>query len=106
MALLMLSSLQIKNFRSLQDVEIPKLGLINLIVGNNNSGKSSLIESLLILANNADEEVLNNLAYQHGEPTLIDQDEEDFYLHFNLLKASFHTENSRWKMGLKLLLVS
>ena len=59
----MLSSLQIKNFRSLKNVEIPKLGLINLIVGNNNSGKSSLIESLLILANNADEEILNTLAF-------------------------------------------
>ena len=73
----MLSSLKIKNFRSLQDVEIPKLGLLNLIVGNNNSGKSSLIEALLIYANSSDETLLNELAYSHGEPLLFDRDEEE-----------------------------
>ena len=73
----MLSSLKIKNFRSLQDVEIPKLGRLNLIVGNNNSGKSSLIEALLIYANSADENLLNELAYAHGEPLIFDRDEEE-----------------------------
>ena len=104
MALLMLSSLQIKNFRSLQDVEIPKLGLINLIVGNNNSGKSSLIESLLILANNADEEVLNNLAYQHGEPTLIDQDEEDFLPAFQPFESFFSHRKFPMEDGVKIVI--
>ncbi|QCO23141.1 AAA family ATPase (plasmid) [Acinetobacter cumulans] len=89
MALLMLSSLQIKNFRSLKNVEIPKLGLINLIVGNNNSGKSSLIESLLILANNADEEILNTLAFSHGEPTLSDREEEEFTSPFQPFESFF-----------------
>lgn len=73
----MLSSLKVKNFRSLQDVKIPKLGLLNLIVGNNNSGKSSLIEALLIYANSSDEMLLNELAYNHGEPLLFDRDEEE-----------------------------
>lgn len=73
----MLESLQIKNFRSLQDVEIPQLGLVNLIVGNNNSGKSSLIEALLIYANSGDENLLNELAQAHGEPLLYERDDEE-----------------------------
>ena len=104
MALLMLASLQIKNFRSLQNVEIPKLGRINLIVGNNNSGKSSLIESLLLFANNADEEVLNTLAYQHGEPTLTDRDEDDFSAPFQPFESFFTNRRFPTEDGVKIII--
>ena len=50
---------------------------MNLIVGNNNSGKSSLIEALLIYANSGDEKLLNELAQAHGEPLLYERDEEE-----------------------------
>lgn len=93
----MLSSLQIKNFRSLQNIEIPKLGLINLIVGNNNSGKSSLIESLLILANNADEEILNTLAFAHGEPSLVELEEEDFSPPFQPYEKLLYAQKISYK---------
>ena len=89
----MLSSLKIKNFRSLQDVEIPKLGLLNLIVGNNNSGKSSLIEALLIYANSSDETLLNELAYSHGEPLLLIEMKKKILAHFYHVKAFFLTDH-------------
>ena len=41
-----LDSLKIKNFRILEDVTIEKLGHVNLIVGKNNSGKSTVLEAL------------------------------------------------------------
>lgn len=100
----MLSSLQIKNFRSLQNIEIPKLGLINLIVGNNNSGKSSLIESLLILANNADEEILNTLAFAHGEPSLVELEEEDFSPPFQPYESFFTHRRFPTKDGVKIFI--
>jgi AAA15 family ATPase/GTPase len=34
----MLTSLKIKNFRALDDFDVPKLGRVNLIVGKNNAG--------------------------------------------------------------------
>ena len=40
----MLDSLLIKNFRSLEHLEVPKLGRVNLMVGKNNSGKSTVLE--------------------------------------------------------------
>jgi AAA15 family ATPase/GTPase len=104
MALVMLSSLQVKNFRSLQNVEIPRLGLINLIVGNNNSGKSSLIESLLIFANNADEEILNTLAFAHGEPTLSDRDEEELSTPFQPFESFFSNRMFPKEDGVKIVI--
>ena len=46
----MLNSLVIKNFRMLEDFSVEKLGRVNLIVGKNNSGKSTVLEALRIYA--------------------------------------------------------
>ena len=42
----MLNSLLIENFRSLERLEVPKLGKVNLIVGKNNCGKTSILSIL------------------------------------------------------------
>ena len=47
----MLDSLHIKNFRCFEDLTIPSLGRVNLIVGKNNSGKSTLLEAVYLYAN-------------------------------------------------------
>ena len=53
-----LDSLKIKNFRILEDVTIEKLGHVNLIVGKNNSGKSTVLEALALLASGFNPEVM------------------------------------------------
>jgi predicted ATPase len=63
----MLSSLYISNFRSLEDFHVPKLGRVNLIVGKNNSGKSSVLEALRIYAGNGNRLLLEKLGADHGE---------------------------------------
>ena len=40
---LVLDSLEIKNFRAFKHLRIEKLGRVNLIVGKNNVGKSSVL---------------------------------------------------------------
>ena len=40
----MMESLHIKNFKNFKNLTIEKLGKVNLIVGRNNVGKSSLLE--------------------------------------------------------------
>jgi hypothetical protein len=44
----MLRSFTVKNFRCLEDFEIRNLARVNLIVGDNNSGKSALLEALFV----------------------------------------------------------
>jgi len=63
----MLDSLLIKNFRSLEHLEVPKLGRVNLMVGKNNCGKSTVLEALRIYAGNAQRPLLEIIAQEHDE---------------------------------------
>jgi hypothetical protein len=45
----MLPSLTIEGFRAFRRLEVPRLGRVNLIVGSNNVGKTSLLEALQLL---------------------------------------------------------
>jgi AAA15 family ATPase/GTPase len=44
----MLNSLEIQNYRNLKHLKIDKLGRVNLIVGKNNTGKSSVLEAVVL----------------------------------------------------------
>ncbi len=46
----MISKLQIKNMRCLKDLTLDNLGMITLISGKNNVGKSAILESILLLS--------------------------------------------------------
>ena len=46
-----LSYLNIRNFRGVKDLELNDLSTINIIVGDNNSGKTSLLEAISLLEN-------------------------------------------------------
>ena len=47
---LILNSLEIRNFRGFRHLQIERLGRVNLIVGKNNVGKSSLLEAIQLFA--------------------------------------------------------
>ncbi|WP_164689310.1 AAA family ATPase [Herpetosiphon llansteffanensis] len=51
MAELQLNSLIIQNFRGFENFQINQLGRVNLIVGKNNIGKTSLLEAIWLYAN-------------------------------------------------------
>jgi ABC-type dipeptide/oligopeptide/nickel transport system ATPase component len=50
----MLKSLKIENFRGFESFELKQLGRINLLVGENNSGKTSVLEALLLFLSRMD----------------------------------------------------
>jgi predicted ATP-dependent endonuclease of OLD family len=54
----LLKEFHIRNFRCFEDLLLPKLGRVNLIVGKNNVGKSSILEAIRIYASNGQPEVL------------------------------------------------
>jgi predicted ATP-dependent endonuclease of OLD family len=61
----MFDSLKIENFRGFRSFELSKLGKINLLVGANNSGKSSILEAIhLICAKNNISHLLEILDYR------------------------------------------
>ncbi len=64
---LVLDSLEIKNFRAFKHLRIEKLGRVNLIVGKNNVGKSSVLEALWVYAEKGEPEVVFQLLRERDE---------------------------------------
>lgn len=50
---LILNSLEVRNFRAFRDLKIEHLGRVNLLVGKNNVGKTSLLEAIQLYASRA-----------------------------------------------------
>ncbi len=63
----MLNNLRIKKFRMLEDFEVSKLGRVNLIVGKNNCGKSTVLEALRVYAGRAHPNLLQAILLEHDE---------------------------------------
>lgn len=49
--MIFLKNLSIKQFRGIKDLQVNNLGNVNLIVGDNNSGKTSVLEAIMLLRN-------------------------------------------------------
>jgi hypothetical protein len=73
MPALLFDSLEIRGFRAFQDLRIEKLGRVNLIVGQNNVGKSCLLEALQLYASRARPSFLWQLLEAHGEAAQLSQ---------------------------------
>jgi len=64
---LILNSLEIHNFRGFKHLQIERLRRVNLIVGKNNIGKSSLLEALQLYAHNGDPALIWKLLQSRDE---------------------------------------
>ena len=74
----MMKSLHIKNFKNFKELTIDRLGRVNLIVGKNNAGKSSLLEAISIYISNGEENWLRTLLADRGE-AIRDNDGNEAY---------------------------
>ena len=63
----MLRDLSIHNYRSFQEFKVDGLARVNLIVGSNNSGKTSLLEAIYLLVNQNNPQALIDLLNNRGE---------------------------------------
>ena len=63
----MISSLKVEGFRGLKQFEMGQLGRINLLVGANNCGKTSVLEAIYLLAAGGDPVCLRDLLTRRGE---------------------------------------
>ncbi|TAF07739.1 MAG: chromosome segregation protein SMC [Nostocales cyanobacterium] len=63
----MLKSVKIENFRCFKSFELQQLGRINLLVGENNSGKTSILEAIQLLCSRTDLDPLAEVINNRGE---------------------------------------
>lgn len=73
----MLDSLKIQNYKALKSLDINRLGRINLIVGKNNSGKSTVLESIRLLAAQGSPALIDDIIINHDDEIII-QSKNDF----------------------------
>jgi AAA15 family ATPase/GTPase len=66
-AWVMMQSLKINNFRGFDSFELRQLGRINLLVGENNSGKTSVLEAIQLLYSRTNLELLTQTMVERGE---------------------------------------
>lgn len=63
----MLHSLEIRNYRNLRHLTIERLGRVNLLLGKNNTGKTSVLEAVAIHINRGSVNFLLQLLSERGE---------------------------------------
>ncbi|WP_392530872.1 ATP/GTP-binding protein [Nostoc sp. C117] len=68
----MLKTIKIDNFRSFKSFELQQLGRVNLLVGKNNSGKTSILEAIQLLCSRTNLEPLAEVMINRGEYFLND----------------------------------
>jgi AAA15 family ATPase/GTPase len=69
----MMRELRIENFRCFQKFELRQLGKLNLLVGTNNSGKTSILEAVQLLTSQSNLESLREVMIGRGEYILSDE---------------------------------
>jgi hypothetical protein len=63
----MLRTIRIQNFRGFRSFELNNLGRLNLLVGTNNSGKTSVLEAIQLLCSRRNLEPLGDVMKSRGE---------------------------------------
>lgn len=72
-----MKSLYIKNYKNLRELSLPALASVNLIVGRNNVGKSTLLEAISLYLANGNEEWLWTILGFRGEAVKIDFEKKE-----------------------------
>jgi hypothetical protein len=89
----MISKLEIQNFRLFTDFQIDNLARVNLFVGLNNSGKSTLLEAIYLLANSGTPDTLTRLWGHRRETVSFRLNESTPESRFYALQHLFHRGN-------------
>jgi AAA15 family ATPase/GTPase len=94
MSELLLDSLEIKGYRCFEHLTIEKLGRVNLIVGKNNVGKTTLLEALWIYVNNGDIRFLSKIVRDRGEGVIDEKKDRNYGLqsgrYFSIYRHLFY----------------
>lgn len=92
---LLLDSLRLENYRVFRDLRIERLGRANLVVGKNNTGKSSILEAVRLFATRASVDAISSILESHDETPAGDQPEDRLFA----LKQLFHGRDAAWDAG-------
>ena len=102
-----LESLHVRNFRGLKDLKVEGLGRINLFAGQNNSGKTALLEALSLLTGAGYPPLAFNPIITRGAELLAESEgasgskSSGFTVHESVWKPMFHELDLGKKIDVK-----
>lgn len=91
-----MKSVEISNFKNFRYLKVDNLKRLNLIIGKNNTGKSTLLEALSIIASAADTEWIKRLITQRGlvyDPRTVNPDNNEIKRREKSLCSLYHNHN-------------
>ncbi|MFM9949228.1 MAG: AAA family ATPase [Saprospiraceae bacterium] len=88
-----LREISIKGFRGIPDLTIPDLGRVNLVVGKNNTSKTSLLEAIFLLIGAANPNLIYNVNLFRS---LTISEEDDLRFIFNKLDYKTYLQIEGW----------
>ncbi len=91
----MLKTVHIKNFRGFESFELQNLGRINLLVGKNNSGKTSVLEAIQLLHSGLNLEPLTEIMLNRGEFVWNEREPSQRELDLNCLFYGYKPEDNK-----------
>ena len=97
-----LPNLSIENFRAIDRLEIPKLGRVTLIVGENSVGKTTILDAVRVFADRGNFLTLRSLL-RDREEVLIDESVEDAPVRVPNWPALFHGRDAGCPMRIKVV---
>lgn len=90
----MIKSFHIRNFKNIENLEIPLFKRINLIVGKNSVGKSTLLEAISIYLADGDESYIRDVLRERGESISLKREDADYG---NIVKQHYLSLFSGWR---------
>ncbi len=102
MTSLVLDSLEIREFRTFKHLQIERLGRVNLIVGKNNVGKSSVLEALRLYAQRGNPALLWNLLRSRDESRFSLQKESGVVEQLESVKNLFYGRSNEFKTSIRI----
>lgn len=91
---MMIESFYIQNFKNFEELTLNQLRRINLFVGKNSVGKSTLLEAIAIYLSDGDENCLKEIFAGRGEPVFYGKQNEDI---LDVIKERFLSLFSGWE---------
>lgn len=88
-----MQSLVINNYKNFENLTLGNLANVNLIVGKNNVGKSTLLEAISIVASNGDVNWIKELLEIRGESVRFSSRENNIEKEIERFTSLYHNRD-------------
>lgn len=102
----MISGLELLNYRGFKQYKLSGLKRVNLLVGGNNSGKTSILEAVNLLASGGDIGVLARIARERGEVVYDSNEQAVRHPGYPVISHFFHGHEIEPGSSFRLLTVA